>query len=86
MSDDELAKLFHAVAEAIVRFTDSLQELAKPLSDDDVRLLVARCRREAYPSEGHTFLTPVWDWPAELLERELLFRAAVDRLEKVRRG
>jgi hypothetical protein len=64
---------FEKLAEQLIYFHDALRKIATPLSDDNIRALVVKCRREAHPQPGdsHNFEMPDWDRIADQLEAEL---------------
>ena len=56
-----------------------LEAIVKDLTDDEVREVVAECRRSAQPSDSHNFAMPEWDLVAERLEYELRVRRVFRR-------
>lgn len=82
MTPDQTDALMESLAEALVLFDGRIVAIAKPLSDDDLDAIAQRCRREAHPQPGdaHNFEVPVWDFVADMLEREVKFRRAVAAL------
>jgi hypothetical protein len=79
---------FEELAKQLVEFHWRLEQVVKDVPDDDVRALIAKCRREASPLPGdsHNFPMPEWDRVADLLEAELgvrcLFRRATEHKAK----
>lgn len=72
------------LAAELIAHHDRIQAIVKELPDDEVRELVAACRRSAQPDETHNFAMPEWDLVAEQLEAELgirrIFRRADEHL------
>ena len=67
---------FEQLAEQLIHFHEQLRKVVEHVGDDDIRTLIAECRREAHPQPGdsHNFEMPDWDGIANQLESELHYR------------
>jgi len=72
---------FEQLAEQLIHFHEQLRKVVEHVGDDDIRTLIAECRREAHPQPGdsHNFEMPDWDGVAYQLESELHYRRAFRR-------
>jgi len=70
------------LAQEMLDYRDRLRAVVKELSDDDVSLLVAECRRAAQPDDTKSFATPEWDEVAEQLTTELGYRHVFRRAKE----
>lgn len=76
--------IFEKLAESLVLHGQRIEEIVKPLTDDEIRQVVVACRREAHPEPGdsHNFEMPEWDIVADKLEGEIRVRRFFRRAEE----
>jgi len=72
----ELEEIMDRLAESLNAHRDLVRAIVDALPDEQIDTVVAECRRFAKPDDSHNFPVPSWDYVADMVESERVFRSA----------
>jgi len=74
--------IFQKLAESLIALDQRIEKIVKPLTDDEIREVVAACRKESQPGGSKNFAMPEWNLVADKIEHELRMRHFFRRAEE----